>query len=225
MSTSFLIKSISKAAIISAAVLSVSACIIHVGNDSDDTHGNGVSSIFGGLDVSQGKHVSNVSSVNGSINLADSVNARNVDTVNGDIDMGQYVTVKSAKTVNGDIEAQQDFHSQGPVETVNGSIRLTSHSRVDGDVENVNGVIELSGVIVSGNTTTYNGDIILKDGSQIQGDIIFYTRNQRKAPRTLPVLKIENGVIIDGQIILRQEVELQIDDAQLLKKVSIEYGE
>ncbi|GAC14684.1 DUF4097 family beta strand repeat-containing protein [Aliiglaciecola lipolytica] len=220
--TSF--KTISKTLVTVSAVFALSGCIIHVGGGSNDTsEGNSVSSVFGGLEVSKGKHVSNVSSVNGGIELHDDVTARTVDTVNGSIEMGEYVEVQNASTVNGDIQAGHHFTSAGYVKTVNGDISLMPNSKLGQDVETVNGDIQLQNVSVNGSVHTHNGDIKLTNNTQILGDIIFHQNNRNNKGHSIPKLNIEMGVTVSGQIILYREVDLNIEDAELLKKVEIQY--
>ncbi|MDO6693522.1 hypothetical protein Q4574_09520 [Aliiglaciecola sp. 3_MG-2023] len=215
-------KVLSQGIIVSSTVLFLSGCIIHVGGGSNDTsHGNSVSSVYGDLEVSQGKHVSNVSSVNGSIQLHDDVKARSVDTVNGSIKMGAYVSVQNANTVNGDIEAEQHFNSASFVKAVNGNISLQSSSKVAEDVETMNGDITLNGVLVEGSLRTHTGNMLLTNNTQVLGDIIFHKSNNSK--HSVPTLSIKQGATVTGQIILYREVELNIDDAQLLNKIEFQF--
>ncbi|MFA3790129.1 hypothetical protein AB6T38_03340 [Aliiglaciecola sp. SL4] len=220
------LKTLSQAIIASSAVVLLSGCIIHVGGGSNDTSsGNSVSSVFGGLEVSQGKHVSNVTSVNGSIQLHDNVTARTVDTVNGSIEMGEYVSVQNATTVNGDISAQQHFSSAGVVKTVNGDISLQAFSNVAEDVETINGEIKLNGVLVEGSVHTHTGDILLTNNTQVLGDIIFHKNRGNNSYHSVPTLSIKHSATVTGQIILYREVELNIDDAQLLNKIEFQFDD
>jgi len=222
MSSSMLSKLVNLS-ITSALILSLSGCIIHVGKDSNSRkHKNNVSSVFGSLEVSEGKKVTDVSSVNGDVTLDNNVTALEVDSVNGDIEVADYVTVTSLETVNGDIETGHHFSASKGVETVNGSIEIGHSSNVEYDVETINGDIDLDNSNIMGNVITRNGSISLSNNTQISGDIKFEqkNRNSRKGKfSSPPVLKIEQGSIVKGDIILEREVELEIDDAELLKKV------
>lgn len=213
--------------ITSALILSLSGCIIHVGNDSDSRkHKNDVSSVFGSLNVSDGKNVTDVSSVNGDITLNNNVTALEVDSVNGDIEVGDYVNVKSLETVNGDIEIGHHFDASKGVKTVNGSIQIGHSSNVEKNIETINGDIDLENTKIMGNVITRNGSISLMGKAHVYGDITFERKNlnSRKGKfSSLPVLKIEQGSIVDGEIILEREVELEIDDAELLRKVVYKY--
>jgi DUF4097 and DUF4098 domain-containing protein YvlB len=202
--------------------LSLSGCIIHVGgHGSDGINFDGVSSVFGDLEVSEGKLVGNVSTVNGSIALADNVEAKTVDTVNGDIDLANKVTVISAETVNGDIQGGPDLNVAESLTTVNGDIDVAQGGQIDRDISTVNGDITLKGVAVGLDVITSNGDISLSQSSHIKGDIVF--RRQEKSfftsrqPR--PTLYIAADVQLDGQIILERDVLLKLDNPQLAAKV------
>lgn len=197
----------------------LSGCIIHIGGGSNDFEGNSVSSVFGGLSVSKGKNVTNVSSVNGSIDLHDQVSAHSVDTVNGSIVMGNHVTVESAKTVNGDIESGHHFVSNGNVETVNGEIHIQHSSEINGDLATVNGQIQLTNVSVMKSVSTHNGDVTLLQNTKVNGDVIFQRNQNRESKTQIPTLKIDSSSLVIGKIILHRDVTLDIEDAQLLKKV------
>lgn len=223
MKNTSLLYPLSKASIVALISLSLSGCIIHVKGNAD---GSEVSSVLGGIEVSNGKHVGNVSSVNGSIELEDDVWAKEVDTVNGSIEMGRNVRVESAQTVNGDIEAEQDFLSSGNVETVNGDIEIAKHSQVQGHIETVNGDIYLDTVVVDRDVSTVNGDMHLKSATHVKGNIVFHKRSKNtKRWLDKPVLTIENGVTLEGDIILLSPVELNIADATLLKKVQEKFDD
>lgn len=217
-------KPFAKYTIVAAIIFTLSGCFIHVGGGNHGSSGgNGVSSVFGGLEISEGKQVSNVSSVNGSIELHDSVTANAVDTVNGSIEISDYVTVESAKTVNGDIETGEHFVSHGPVETVNGDIKIKGSSTLHEDAETVNGDIRITDAKVKGSLHTHNGDITLEQNSKVIGDIVYHSNHRKQRYNNTPTLTIKQGSIVEGQIILKREVELDIEDAELLRKVSYQY--
>lgn len=208
-------------------IFSLSGCVIHVGNGGKSSDGGGVSSVFGDVGVSAGKHVGDVSSVNGDIELEDNVTAQSVNTVNGSIEIAAGVSVHEANTVNGDIQAKHHFLSQGSVETVNGEISVEHSSEVGGDVETVNGDITLEGVEVKGDIVSKNGSMLFTKNTAISGDIIFRGRDRnskfsyRKSP---PTLTISTGVTIGGDIILHRPVNLNIEDEGIRAKVIQKYS-
>lgn len=195
----------------------LSGCVLHVSGNGEMEFG-GVSSVFGNVSVSEGKHVTDVSSVNGNIELEDNVSAQNVDTVNGNIEIGDHVSVRKAETVNGDISTGTHFVNSGSTETVNGGIRIEPHGQIGNNVKTVNGDIELKHVKVGGNVVTNNGDIYLTDHTQVEGDVIF-RKNDRRRDRHEPTLRVAETVRIGGEILLYRDVELQIDNPQLQNKV------
>lgn len=209
--------------------ISLSGCIIHVGGKkNNDSNYGSVSSVFGSVEVSEGKSVGNVSSVNGGIELHDNVVAQQVDTVNGDIDINSNVTVENANTVNGSIEAKSSFKSFGDVETVNGDISIQQDSEIQGVVKTINGDIKLNGVLVSKDVITKNGDVVLKNGSIVYGDLIYESQdnsNHKSYRFNRPELKIESGSQVLGSIILKQKIDLDIEDPELLKKVQHNYSQ
>lgn len=219
-------KKLTQSLTVAIAALSLSGCFIHVGGGgSNHSSGNGVSSVFGELEVSEGKEVANVSSVNGSIELHNSVTANVVDTVNGSIEMGNHVTVESADSVNGDIEAGNNFTSYGPIETVNGDIKIAEHSTLHQNVKTVNGDIHIEHTQVKGSLHTHNGDVTLTKNSIVLGDIVYRSNNRKHRYNMTPTLTIKEGSTVEGEIILQREVELDIEDAELLRKVSYQYSE
>jgi DUF4097 and DUF4098 domain-containing protein YvlB len=208
--------------------ISLSGCIIHVGgHGKDDFNLDGVSSVFGDLEVSEGNQVNNVSAVNGDIALADNVIADEVDTVNGDIALADNVTVTSAQTVNGDIQSGHNLKVTGSVETVNGDIKVVKGGLINGNIITVNGDITLKGVEVGLDVTTSNGDINLSQSTHIKGDIVFRRQEKSffKSRDPKPVLYIAADVQLDGQIILERDVQLKLDNPQLQGKVVRRFGD
>lgn len=220
---------LAKLFIISVTAISLSGCIIHVGGkkNSDSEHGS-VSSVFGSVEVSEGKTVGDVSSVNGGIELHNNVVAQQVDTVNGDIEINTNVTVENASTVNGSIEVDTNFKSFGDVETVNGDISILQDSEVQGGVKTINGDIKLNGVLVSRDVITKNGDVRMINGTIVYGDLIYESQNNSNSKNyrfNRPELKIEKGSQVLGNIILKQKIDLDIEDPELLKKVQHNYSQ
>lgn len=218
-----------KIIIISLSALWLSGCIIHVGGKKNvDSDFDDVSSVFGGVDVSDDRRVGDLSSVNGGIELGNNVTAETVDTVNGSIEIGANVTVDNASTVNGDIEAQGGFKSFGNVSTVNGDVAIKQDSEVQGDIETINGDVELKGVLVSKDVSSKNGDISLTNNTIVYGDLVYQSQDKsgNKSYRlNRPELKIESGSQVLGDIILYRQVELEIDDPELLDKVQHLYSQ
>lgn len=203
-----------------AMALGLSGCVIHVGGHADD---GDVSSVFGGIDIRDGRSVGELSTVNGGIELGNKVTAEEVSTVNGGIEMGDDVTIDEAEAVNGDIEAGKNLSVRDSIETVNGDINLGKGADIGDDVETVNGDISLESAKVGGDIETINGDITLEDDTEVNGNIVYEEQSSRWGGKSNPpTLRIEDGVSVHGKIILKREVELEIP-SYLEEKVERDY--
>lgn len=223
-------------ALLITTMLSTTGCIIHVGAHENDGNKqyhankqrNSHDTVFGGIEIEQNHHVENLSSVNGGIELADGVIAKNVETVNGGIEIGNNVQVKRASTVNGGIEAGSNLTVEKGLSTVNGGIHIGKNSSIDKDISTVNGDIKLTATFVGDDVKTKNGDISLLNGSIIEGDIIYESKDKdswwKNKESSLPKLTIDNASNVKGRIILGRKVILEIEDDILLAKVERRYG-
>lgn len=204
-------------------------CIIHVDSNGHGGHNNGeVSSVFGSLEVGEGKQVSDVSSVNGGVTIRDHVRAEDVETVNGDIELGDNVSVHSVETVNGSIETGHHFIARGNISTVNGGISILADSTIDGDISTVNGDIKLNNVAGGADIETYNGSIFLTNNSVISGNIVFEARDTdswswNHNDDNPPTLKIDSSSNVQGKIILKRKVNLEFENPALNDKVEQHY--
>jgi predicted acyltransferase (DUF342 family) len=201
----------------------MSGCIVHVGGSDG---GFEISKVFGDIDVDESSHVKDVSTVNGNIDIDNHSTAKNVETVNGGIDIGDYVNIRSAETVNGDIEAGNNLTSERSLSSVNGDIEIEENSNVGDDVETVNGDIHLNDVKVGNSVITNNGDVTLRSGTIVEGDVIFRRSNSRWGRnRHKPTLTIEDNVDIKGSIILERPVKLELDNRDLEGKIERDYSD
>lgn len=199
----------------------VTGCVIHVGPGGYKNPDANPDSIFGDIRVSSGQDVQNVNSVNGSIELSHRVSATRVETVNGNVEIGDWVQVSQVITVNGNVRAGEYFIVKDKVETINGNIRLSQHAQIGGDLQSINGNMTLNGVQINGVLFNINGDITLRGKSKIVGDLIYKedgseNRNNRQ---NMPVLTIDDDVVIEGNIILKRPVELRIANPAVAEKV------
>jgi hypothetical protein len=218
------------AAIIASSIM-LSGCIVHVnakdhGNSSRyEASSNDYSTTNKRVSVPDNTSTGEVSSVNGRLSMGDHVNAGRVKNVNGKIDIGDHVSVAGVKSVNGKIAIGEHFKAENDVTTVNGAIQISSDSEVGGDVSTVNGGIKLAGVKVAQNIITKNGSVYLNEGSVVKGDIIFQEVNQKYYSwgNKAPTLSIDEDSVVEGYIILKREVNLDIDNEALLSRVKREY--
>ncbi|MDD4863982.1 MAG: hypothetical protein PHE38_08220 [Alishewanella agri] len=169
-----------------------------------------------------------VSRVNGSISLNEQSRAGKVSTVNGSIRLAEQVQIDSAETVNGSIKAAQNLTVQRGLSTVNGSIETAAGSTIKADISTVNGSIRLSGSEVGGKLQTVNGNISLLAGTVVKGDLIYAERKRQsgwfgKDDSNQPTLTISADSRVEGKIILRQPVQLKLENASLATRVVREY--
>lgn len=206
----------------------LAGCIMQV--DASATSKKGVadgdnfSSVNKSLTVKSGQTIGNASSVNGSLTIGDNVQANKITSVNGRLRLGENVTANKLSTVNGKLSADEGLNVSEEVTTVNGKIQISQNSEIGGKVASVNGTIDLKNVDVGGNLETINGNINIRDNTVVDGDIVFGSKNGKNyynGPD--PILSIENGSIVKGDIILRRPVDLEIEDADLRDKVVIDY--
>ena len=154
------------------------------------------------------------STVNKSIRIDDSSTVGDVDSVNGSIRIGANSFVESVESVNGSIKLANDVTVDKGIDAVNGSITLEAGCEVGGDVETVNGGMRLVNTRVAGNIETVNGQIRILEGSEVTGNVVVrqnkgWNTNKRRKPVTVEIGK---DVVVHGDLIFDQAVELQIHD-------------
>ena len=176
-----------------------------------------ISKINGGIRVAANEAVGNVSSVNGGIAIRQGDSAFDVETVNGGIEIEDDVEISQAETVNGGIRLGRDVKVNGSLNSVNGGILTGDGTVVERGISSVNGKIRLDNTTVGEDLETVSGDIELRDGTVIEGDLIV-KRNHSWLTRFFSFNRNQTSVTIDstssvrGDIHLYREVELRIDD-------------
>jgi len=210
--------------ILLSTVTLLSGCVIHVGK-SNAAEGDDLSSIIGSINVSERRNAGDISSINGNVTMDDHASAESVDIVNGNLEVGEHVSIKSIDIVNGNIDAKQHLKVRRDIETVNGDISLSLHTHVGRDIESVNGDIELSGTTVEKDVISLNGDITLDGDTVINGDIVYRSREDswNSGDSKPPTLTIASSVVVNGQIILKRPVTLDIQSPTLNDKVVVRY--
>ncbi len=205
----------------------LAGCIVHVGSSkANASFDDDYSAVNKSLTISQGKHIDDASSVNGNLTLEDNVTADEVSSVNGAITIGDNVKLDELSSVNGKLTTGANLYVKDDVSTVNGSILIRKNSRVMGDVTSVNGAITLQGVMIEGDIETVNASITLTDNTHVKGDVIYFERNSNtnnRQGRKNPVLRIDESVKIDGNIILGREVDVELSDQTLQEKIIRKY--
>lgn len=206
-----------------AAVIGIGLVIGSVTPVIAAQHGS-IDKVMGSASVNSDEHYSDISLVNGSLTMASNSSAKNVSLVNGSIELGDNVQILSAATVNGSIETGTGLKVAGDLTTVNGRVEPGSQAVIDGSIATVNGDIELESGEVGKDISTVNGDITLTGNTRVKGDIVYKPRGKRKMffgwiNNEKPVLRIAANAVVEGNIILQQEVELQLENATLQEKV------
>lgn len=184
-------------------------CVINIGGQSSADYDGNVDKVFGSIDITENREVGSLTTVNGSIALRANVRADELTTVNGSVTIGDFCEVDGITVVNGDIEAGKMLVSRDGIESVNGDISLASGAKVDGSLTNVNGDITVADIQLQGSIETVNGDIVVSGNSLIKGDIV-YNDPKKNSNQSTPELTIDEGVQLDGEIILKRDVELHI---------------
>lgn len=187
-----------------------------------------ISKVNSAIRIDANEHVGDVSSVNGSIRIKEGAKASDVDTVNGGIDIEDGAQIRTAGTVNGGISVGESVTVKGSLETVNGGINVGEGSEVTDTVSTVNGTIRLRNVHVGEDVKTANGDIEIKDGSVIDGDVIIKA-NSSWLSRVLSMNSKTSDLVIDetsqvkGDIHLYKEVNLRIEDGAKVGEIIEHY--
>lgn len=200
--------------------------------------GGDISKVNGSIRVESGRQVGEVETVNGSIHIEESVTAGNVETVSGSISIGRGSTVgavesvngsvtidadvkaRSIEVVNGEVKLRERAQVDGNITSVNGAVKLEQRAAVTGKVENVNGVIKLEGAR-TGDIKTVNGDIVVGEGSRVDGDIVvekqrgFSLFDKKRVPKVV----IRQGAEVTGTMRFEREVELHVSNQAKVGKI------
>ena len=160
--------------------------------------------------VAGGSH----STVNKSIRIDDNSTTGDVDSVNGSIRIGASSFVTSVESVNGSIQLGNDVTVDKGIDAVNGAITLEPGCEVGGNVETINGGIRLKNTRVAGDVETVNGQTRILDGSEVAGNVVVrQTKGWGTNKRRKPVrVEIGQDVVVHGDLIFEQAVELKIHD-------------
>jgi len=183
---------------------------------SAGSESRGQSSVNGSISVGAGAVVKgDLDTVNGRIRVDSDARVEDVSTVNGGVRIDSGVTADSLSTVNGAITVAENVTINGDIEAVNGEIGIDRGSKVARSVSNVNGEIELVASTVGGDLFTVSGDIDLRDGAEIKGDIIVEEPGGwgwNHKDKRVPEIVIGPGSRVHGNIRLEREVRLYISD-------------
>lgn len=150
---------------------------ISIGNESA-VDGN-VQSRNGSIVIGDSVTARNISTRNGSIGLGQGGQFGGIETRNGAIEVGAETRVDRIETRNGSIAIGNGAEVAGDVRSRNGGIRGSENTRIAGDVGNRNGTVQFAtGSEIVGSITTRNGNIDLtrtsvgRDLKSLGGDVI-----------------------------------------------------
>ena len=151
-----------------------------------------------------------LSALNGGIRIGDGATIRGeAGSVNGSIRIGRDVRIDRVHAVNGGIEIGDGTVVDRGVSSVNGRIELDGVSV--GEVSTVNGRIEMDRTSVDGDVETYHGDITLRTGSRVSGDIVVREPNRSSGHHDTLRITIENGSVVEGDIIVEdRDLEVEV---------------
>lgn len=208
---------------IATATLMITASCFAMPTLANNSHGN-IDKVMGSAVVGSGERYNDISVVNGSVQMASNSSANHVSVVNGSIELRDNVSLHSASTVNGSIESGSGLQVASNLETVNGKIRPGSTAAIGGSIDTVNGDIMLDSSEVAKDISTVNGDITLTGNTVIKGDLVYKPRGKQKSffgwrNNNKPKLHIAADAVVEGRILLQQEVELQLDNPAMQAKV------
>jgi len=166
--------------------------------------------------IASGKY----STVNSSIHLGDNTTTGDVSSVNGSIRVGANSFVKSVDSVNGSIKLGNDVTVDEGVDAVNGSINLQAGCEVGDSVTTVNGGVSLENTRVAGDVETVNGSLKILDRSEVSGNVVVKKPGGWNFGKRKPVyVEIGKDVVVHGDLIFEQPVELRLDDSAKYGKI------
>jgi acyl-[acyl carrier protein]--UDP-N-acetylglucosamine O-acyltransferase len=146
--------------------------------------------------IESGAHVADVGVVNGSVSIQDDVEMQGLSSVNGSVTIGRNARVSRS------------------LSSVNGSLTVDQGSQVGGKVATVNGTISLRAVAVTEDVETNNGNILLSDGTTVDGDVrIKKSKWSWGGKRRQPKVVIGPNVVVRGAIDAEQPVRLWVHDS------------
>lgn len=142
-------------------------------NIADSVSAGDVSTRNGSIRLGQGGRFGEVSTRNGRIEIGPDNEVGEIRSRNGSVAIGEGTRVDGeVRTRNGSIDAGQDIRVDGSASSRNGTVRFDAGSEISGEVTTRNGNIDLTGTSVGQGAGTIFGNIVLRDGSRINDDVI-----------------------------------------------------
>lgn len=173
--------------VITVALLILNGCSIRVNSSIRIRNGEKVDRSL--RTVNGGIYIGSDCEVNGS-----------AKTVNGKIVVGSNSKVGTLETVNGRIDLGDEVMVEGDAKTINGSISALGGTEIEGNIRTINGSIKLTGTTVGKGLYTHNGNIYLKEGCTIVGDIVIRRSNGINVRIRKMKIEISGGSVVEGDI-------------------------
>jgi DUF4097 and DUF4098 domain-containing protein YvlB len=114
--------------------------------------------------------VGHVSTVNGNVRIGANARALSAKSTNGEVRISSGASVGAVETTNGAITVASAA-STGSLTCTNCEIHIGTGAEVSGKVANVNGRIRAEGAAINGTIETVTGEILLLDGTRLEGTI------------------------------------------------------
>jgi hypothetical protein len=186
----------------SLLLVGLSGCV--VGNQVGHS-GNDVYSTFGNIDVRDGGRAGDLENNSGNITVGRNAKVKSVEHTNGNIDIGEFSEAYSLETMNGNIDVGKNAIITRSIKVMNGNINVQQ------------------GVNVGANLIASNGDVTVAKKTVIKGDIIFEDTFLTSLADETPILTINEGATIEGQIHLYRKVDVILPRSMSLDKVVRHY--
>ena len=157
-----------------------------------------------------------LSTLNGGITVGDGATIHGeCQSVNGGIEVGEDCRVESLSSVNGGVSVGAGTIVEKGIQAINGRITLGRGASASA-VKTINGQIEMTGAEIDGNVRTINGNIALREGSRVGGDIVVEDRGNGSDKRDRPLtIELEGGSVVEGNVIVEDKatpVEVHLRD-------------
>lgn len=165
----------------------------------------------GAVTLDEGARAASIKARNGAVTLRGDNVAERIEARNGRISIGAESTINgSIETRNGRIMVNRESTVEGDIETRNGSVETEEGVRIAGEVETRNGSITLVGTQVDVLVDSRNGDIRLRGGTVVQGDVRLLM-NENWSGSTPPVLSIDSESRVEGRLIVDERARVEIE--------------
>ena len=153
-----------------------------------------------------------IKTVNGRISVGKGARVNNCATVNGSVVIADEARTGDVKSINGDIKIARKAKIEGDIKLVNGRVSVDRGAHVDGDIGTINGHIKLTGSIVNGSLSNYNGGISVLDGTRVDGGLKIHEKKDGSRDED-PVIVVGRNAVIAGDLEFERPVRLYIHNS------------